>query len=102
MTWGSTQHVLERFGEAKIASEAITWERDSYVFDFKGSPAEFVDTFRRYYGPTMNAFEAAARDGRSDELRSQLVTLFESQNQSQRPGTTLIPATYLRVTVEVG
>lgn len=102
MMWGSTQHVLERFGEAGVASEAITWERDSYLFDFKGAPAQFVDTFREYYGPTMNAFDAAARDGRSDELRSQLVTLFESQNQSQSPGTTLIPATYLRVTVEVG
>jgi ubiquinone/menaquinone biosynthesis C-methylase UbiE len=102
MTWGSTQNVLERFGEAGIASEAISWERDSYLFDFKGSPAEFVDTFRQYYGPTMNAFDAAAGEGRSEELRSQLVTLFESQNQSQYPGMTLIAANYLRVTVEVG
>ena len=102
MTWGSTPHVIERFGEAGIASEAISWERDSYVFDFKGSPAEFVDTFRLYYGPTMNAFDAAARDGRAEALRSELVTLFESGNLSQYPNTTLIRATFLRVTVEVG
>jgi ubiquinone/menaquinone biosynthesis C-methylase UbiE len=102
MTWGSTPQVLERFGAAGIASEAISWERDRYVFDFKGSPAEFVDTFRQYYGPTMNAFDAAAKDGRTEALRSELVTLFESQNQSQYPNTTLISATFLRVTVEVG
>jgi SAM-dependent methyltransferase len=102
MTWGSTPHVLERFGAAGIASEAISWERDSYVFDFKGSPAEFVDTFRQFYGPTMNAFDAAAKEGRTQELRRDLVKLFESQNQSQYPNTCLIAATFLRVTVEVG
>jgi hypothetical protein len=102
MTWGSTPHLIERFGEAHIASEAISWERDTYVFDFKGSPAEFVDTFRQFYGPTMNAFDAAAKEGRAEALRNELVTLFESQNQCQYPGTTLVSAAFLRVTVEVG
>ena len=102
MTWGSTPHILERFGAVGIADEAIQWERDSYVFDFKGSPAEFVDTFRRFYGPTMRAFEAAEQAGRADELRSELVRLFESQNQCQYPGTTLISAAFLKVTVDVG
>lgn len=102
MTWGSTPHIVERFGAAGIASEAISWERDSYVFDFKGSPAEFVDTFRQFYGPTMNAFDAAAKEGRTDSLRNELVALFQSQNQSQYPNTALIAATFLRVTVEVG
>ncbi|MCC2675577.1 MAG: methyltransferase type 11 [Ramlibacter sp.] len=102
MTWGMTNNVVDRFGAAGIAWEAITCERDSYVFDFQGSPAEFVDTFRQFYGPTMNAFDAAGRDGRTEALRGELVKLFESQNQSQYPNTTLIPATFLRVTVEVG
>jgi SAM-dependent methyltransferase len=102
MGWGSTPNIIERFGAAGVASEAIGWERDSYVFDFKGSPAEFVDTFRQFYGPTMNAFDAAAASGRTDELRGELVALFESQNQSQYPNTCLIAATFLRVTVEVG
>ncbi len=102
MTWGVASNVIERFGAAGIASEAITCERETYVFDFKGSPAEFVDTFRQYYGPTMNAFDAAAKDGRAQALRNELVKLFESENQSQYPNTTLIPATYLRVTVAVG
>lgn len=102
MTWGSTPHILERFGAAHIADEAIRWERDNYVFEFRGSPAEFADTFRQYYGPTMRAFEAAERDGRADELRGELVRLFEAHNQCQYPGTTLISATFLKVTVDVG
>jgi hypothetical protein len=49
----------------------------------------------------MNAFDAAGADGRSDELEQELVALFESQNESPDPGTTSIPATFLRVTVTV-
>jgi ubiquinone/menaquinone biosynthesis C-methylase UbiE len=102
LAWGSTPQVIERFGEAGVASEAISFDRDSYVFDFKGAPAEFVDTFRQYYGPTMNAFDAAGAQGRAQALRDELVALFESQNQCQYPGRTLVSATYLRVTVDVG
>lgn len=102
MAWGQPVNVIERFGTAGIAWEGITCERDSYVFDFDGSPAQFVDTFRQFYGPTMNAFDAAAKEGRTHALRDELVALFESQNQSQYPNTTLIAATFLRVTVQVG
>jgi SAM-dependent methyltransferase len=102
MNWGSTPHILERFGAANIADEGIRWERDRYVFDFEGSPAEFVDTFRLFYGPTIKAFEAAAQQGRADELRRELVELFEAQNQCQYPGRTLVCANFLKVTVEVG
>jgi SAM-dependent methyltransferase len=102
MTWGVPGNVVERFGAAGIAWEGITCERDSYVFDFNGTPAEFVDTFRQFYGPTMNAFDAAGKEGRTDALRDELVQLFESQNQCQYPARTLIAATFLRVTVQVG
>ncbi|MBI5279704.1 MAG: methyltransferase domain-containing protein [Burkholderiales bacterium] len=102
MTWGSTPHIIERFGEAGIADEAISWERDRYVFDFKGPPADFVDVFRQFYGPTIKAFAAAAQQGREAQLRDELVQLFESQNQSQYPNTTLVAASFLRVTVAVG
>lgn len=101
MRWGVPDEVTERFGAAGIAWEGITCERDTYVFDFDGTPAEFVDTFRQFYGPTMNAFAAAAKDGKADALRDELVTLFQSQNQCQYPGRTVIPATYLRVTVDL-
>jgi hypothetical protein len=48
----------------------------------------------------MNAFEAAAKNGRADDLQRELDTLFTSQNKSSN-GTTSIPATFLRVTVSV-
>ena len=68
------------------------------MFRYPGSPTEFLNVFRLYYGPTMNAFAAAAKDERSDELRSELVRLFEAQNQAG-PNETVIPATFLKVVV---
>ncbi len=101
MTWGIESNVLERFAAAGVSPEAVSFTRDSYVFNFRGGPKEFVDEFRTYYGPTMNAFEAAERSGRADNLRAELETLFESQNTSEGEDLTLIPATFLRVTVSV-
>jgi ubiquinone/menaquinone biosynthesis C-methylase UbiE len=101
MTWGVESNVIERFVAAGIAKDAISFERDSYTFNYRGSPSEFVNAFRTYYGPTMNAFEAAEKNGRSDELRKELEALFESQNKSPSKDSTSIPATFLRVTVQV-
>ena len=101
MTWGVESNVVERFGAAGIPKEDISFARQTYTLNYPGSPTEFVDTFRRYYGPTMNAFDAAEKNGKSEELRQELETLFESQNKSQTAGATSIPATYLQVTVQV-
>jgi hypothetical protein len=49
----------------------------------------------------MNAFEAAAADGREAELQAELEALFNAQNASSSEDVTSIPATYLRVTVAV-
>lgn len=99
MTWGVESHVIERFGAAAIPPERIAFARETFVFAFDGSPEQFVDEFKNYYGPTMNAFDAAARDGREADLQQELETLFKSQNTSTR-GTS-IPATFLLVTVRV-
>jgi ubiquinone/menaquinone biosynthesis C-methylase UbiE len=98
MTWGVESNVIERFTAAGIPKENISFARDTFTFNFPGTPAEFVDAFRKYYGPTMNAFEAAEKQGKADELQKQLEELFESQNKAQEE--TSIPATFLRVTVE--
>jgi len=98
MTWGIEDDVTERFTAAGVPQERISFDRDTYVFNYPGSPAELVDAFKHYYGPTMNAFEAAAADGRDADLQRELVTLFEEQNRGN--GATSIPATFLRVTVE--
>src|SRR6185503_3921866 len=101
MTWGVDSHVVERFGQAGVPQEKISMIKDT--FHFKSSdkgPEQFIDLFRRFYGPTMNAFEAAKGNGRVEELYSQLVELAKAQNQSKNGGTS-IPATFLRVTVSV-
>jgi len=101
MTWGVESNVIERFGAAGAAKENVAFQRDTYRFDFPGTPAEFVDLFRRYYGPTMNAFDAADKNGKADQLHRELVALFESKNTSGAGNVTRIPATFLRVTVTV-
>ena len=99
MTWGIEKDVVERFVAAGVPAEKISFTRDTFTFNFRGSPSGFVDEFRNYYGPTMNAFEAAEKNGRGAELQKQLEDLFTSQNQSGRNDATSIPATFLRVTV---
>jgi ubiquinone/menaquinone biosynthesis C-methylase UbiE len=101
MTWGVESNVQERFGAAGIAKDKISCVRDTYTFNAKCTPSELLADFRKYYGPTMNAFEAAQKDGRADALQKELDALFNKQNQSKTRGTTSIPATFLRVTVEV-
>lgn len=101
MTWGVESNVIERFSAAGVPKEQISFLRDTYTFNSAGTPAELLLAFENYYGPTMNAFDAAANSGRADELRSDLQALFESQNKSQNKATTSIPAAFLRVTVSV-
>jgi SAM-dependent methyltransferase len=100
MTWGVESHVRERFEAAGVPAEDITFARETYTFNFDGPPSAFVDAFRRYYGPTMNAFEAAEKNGKSDGLAEELEALFSSQNRSDRPDFTSIPATFLLVSVQ--
>src|SRR5438477_5796475 len=99
MTWGIESNVIERFGAAGVPAEKISFARDMFTFNFPGAPSAFVDEFRKYYGPTMNAFEAAEKNGRAAELQKELEELFNSQNKSQE-GTS-IPATFLRVTISL-
>jgi SAM-dependent methyltransferase len=99
MTWGVESNVIERFGAAGVPRDRISFAKDTYTFRLAGPPAELVDNFRKYYGPTMNAFEAAEKSGRSGELKKEMDDLFTSQNRSPVAGATSIPATYLRVTV---
>ena len=99
VTWGVENHVLERFAAAGVPGEKITLAKDTYTFNFPGPPSEFLAAFRTYYGPTMNAFEAAAANGREADLQAELADLFNRQNTSPSEDATSIPATFLRVTV---
>jgi hypothetical protein len=98
MTWGIESSVIDRFVAAGLHAEKISFARETFTFNFSGTPTEFVGLFKSYYGPTMNAFEAADKTGRVADLQRQLETLFETQNKSSRKDMTSIPATFLRVT----
>lgn len=101
MTWGVDTHVVERFGAAGIPPDRIVCAPDTYTFHAPYPPKHFLEEFRDFYGPTMNAFAAAEQAGKKAELQRELEALFESQNTSGSPDRTQIPATFLRVTVTV-
>ena len=100
MLWGTEDKVAERFVAAGIPRDRIGFARETFRFELPGSPAEMVARFRNFYGPTMNAFDAAAKDGRDGALQAELEQLFAAQNEAS-DGATKIPATFLKVTVAV-
>ncbi|MEO8098074.1 MAG: class I SAM-dependent methyltransferase [Acidobacteriota bacterium] len=100
MTWGVDSHIIERFGQAGVPKEKISLIKDTFRFLSPKSPVEIIDLFRRFYGPTMNAFEAAEKDGKVEDLRSQLVEEAKAHNKGT-DGSTSIAATFMRVTVSV-
>ena len=101
MTWGVESNVIERFAGAGVPNEKVSFVRDTFAFKFPGAPSELFAAFRKYYGPTMNAFEAAEKNDRAIELAKELEALFNSQNKGANKNATSIPATFLRVTVAV-
>ena len=98
MTWGDEGKVRERFQAAGIKPQNIGFERATWYFRGDGPPAELLAIFRNFYGPTMNAFEAAAKDGREAQLATELTDLFNAQNKGGE--RTEVPATFLKVTVK--
>ena len=97
MTWGDELLVRDRFESAGIQPDNIRFERATWHFRQPGPPSGLLSIFRNFYGPTMNAFDAAEKDGRAGELARELEALFESQNQGG--ADTDVPATFLKVTV---
>lgn len=101
MTWGVENNIIERFGQAGVPAEKISMVKDTYYFASpEKSPTQFIELFEIFYGPTMNAVEAARKNGKEEELHRQLVELANTQNKSGNAGT-LIPATFMRVTALV-
>lgn len=101
MTWGVEENVIARFESAGIPRGNISFSKETYTFNMNAQPSQLLEVFRNYYGPTMNAFAAAASDGRASDLLAELETLFRDQNVAVDPGKTSIPATFLRVTAGI-
>jgi len=100
MLWGVEANVKERFEAAGVDPSAISFSKETFVFEGDFTPKEFVGRFKDFYGPTMNAFEAAQKNGKDAELQKELEELFASQNKSSDSNKTSIPATFLLVTVQ--
>ena len=98
MTWGVESHIRERFGQAGVPADRIELEKSTFTFKLRGTPGDFIALFRHYYGPTMNAYEAAHKTGQAEELHRQLIALAESQGHITDSGLD-VTASYLRVTV---
>lgn len=101
MLWGVEERVTERFVEAGVSQENIAFSRETFTFAAPYSPSEFLTKFRKFYGPTMNAFEAAEKNGNTAKLQNELDALFNSENTSSSGTSTAINATFLMVTVVV-
>ena len=100
MTWGVEPHIVERFGQAGVDRERISMVKDTFTFSSPAPPARFVEALERFYGPTMNAVETAQKNGKQEELHRQLLDLAAAQNTAIVGGTS-IPATFMRVTVQL-
>ncbi len=94
MLWGVESHVIERFGTAGVAKQDISFSKDTFNFSSSCTPSEFVGRFKSYYGPTMNAFEAAEKNGKAADLQQELEALFNRQNKSTTGDATFIPANF--------
>jgi len=100
MLWGVEDEVVKRFEAAGIKKENISFSRETFTFISSRSPSAVLEDFRMYYGPTMNAFDAAATNGKDGELQKELDALFNAQNQAADKSQSKIPATFLLVTVK--
>ena len=93
MEWGNETTVRQRlqqgFTDVRL-TRRTAWMR------FPFPPAETVEFFRKYYGPTLRAFESLSPAGR-EALRRDLVDLQTKYNSARIPGTTEVAAEYLEV-----
>src|SRR6516164_5222993 len=83
MLWGIENNVVDRFEDAGIKKENISFSVEQFTFNAPYSAASLVNEFRLYYGPTMNAFDAAEKNGKAGALQQELEELFNRQNISR-------------------
>src|ERR1044071_6254974 len=92
LKWGDEETVRERLRDG-ITDLQLT--RQMCHFNYTFPPAEVVETFRLYYGPTQRAFDALDADGQA-ALRSDLEQLWAEHNQAT-DNTTQVDGEYLEV-----
>ncbi|HEV2402517.1 MAG TPA: class I SAM-dependent methyltransferase [Candidatus Sulfotelmatobacter sp.] len=90
--WGDETVVRERLGPG--ASD-LKMKRRQYNLSYPFPPAEVVEFFRQYYGPTNRAFASLDADA-AQKLREELDALFSSHNRGGEE-LTEVQAEYLEV-----
>lgn len=96
--WGDEATIRERLRQGAAeqnASVELTLTRQSYPFKYPFGPAEVVEFYRTYYGPTQHAFASLDVDGQT-ALRRDLEALWSTNNQAT-DGSTYIESEYLEV-----
>ena len=92
LKWGDEATVRERFRDG-ISELKLT--RRMCRFNLPFTPAEVVEHFRTYYGPTQRAFAALDSNAQA-ALRSDLEQVW-SQNNKSTDNTTQVDGEYLEV-----
>jgi SAM-dependent methyltransferase len=90
--WGREEPVRERLADG-VAELRVA--RRSYPLKFPFPPADVVEFFRTFYGPSNRAFAALDPAGQ-DALRRDLEALWSTHNAA-RDGGTAVEADYLEV-----
>ena len=93
MEWGSEPIVQQRLQNG-FTNVRLT--RRTEVMRYPFPPAETVEFFRKYYGPTVRAFESLPAEGQA-ALQRDLVELQTRHNTATVPGSTVVAAEYLEV-----
>jgi SAM-dependent methyltransferase len=95
--WGTESHLSELFGSGVTAIDSI---ESSCVFRFT-SGEDFVAFFRRWYGPTLRAFDALDATGQT-ALAADLASLANEYDRNRDGGSIAIDAHYLQSVLTVG
>lgn len=93
LQWGTEERLRELLGDA-IAELRV--EKRHYVFRYR-SPEAYLEYWRRYYGPTLKAFEAVGEAGRA-ALETDLLDLIARFNRAE-DGTMAVPNEYLEAVI---
>jgi ubiquinone/menaquinone biosynthesis C-methylase UbiE len=93
LQWGTEERLRDLFGDA---IDQISLVKRHYVFRDR-SPEAFIAYWRRYYGPTLKAYETVGEDGR-EALEADILALIDQFNQAD-DGTMVVPNEYLEAVI---
>lgn len=89
--WGDEETAKKRLG----GRGPVTTKKHTIVFDSEMSPAEMVELFRKYFGPTQTTF-ARLDPAAQDALHKEMVRLWEDHNEGDADHT-VVTTEYLEV-----